>query len=346
MFRSRAFGITATILLSVLTVEPILGQLNLDYKPRIVVFVSVTIISLILQYIILYFTISLFNHKKIGRLISISIIAIQSILAGLVIFMLLHVRLFDSSYQEYENLLGLVVNLSYTTGTVFLATIAYRFFKFYKTRTNVVILLYGLAFSALLINATLNCISIDIKFQDYPSIVGSERYYKSKMLVTITSIISISLLWAASIFLIHSNIDTLGKKYWVFAILPLVIIFPFFSRFLYFFSIDAGMILVVTILNTLARFIPAFSFAANFWILRKIDITNTKKIPFMVTGFGVFLYLLSLNQSPYIYLGDVIFPPSQILPYGIVTISLVGLFAYMINILPINHLPLYNKPRK
>jgi hypothetical protein len=68
-----------------------------------------------------------------------------------------------------------------------------------------------------------------------------------------------------------------------------------------------------------------------------------KKNLFMVTGLG---YLLSVNQYPVIYMGDIIFRPSQIAHYGIVTVSLIALFAYVINILHVEYLPLITKLEK
>jgi hypothetical protein len=81
-------------------------------------------------------------------------------------------------------------------------------------------------------------------------------------------------------------------------------------------------------------------------MLRTTASDTRKKNLFMVTGLGIFLYLLSVNRSPVIYMSDIIFPPSQITPYGIVTVSLFAPFAYMINILHVEDLPFNNKVAK
>ena len=250
--------------------------------------------------------------------------------------------------MEYDRILSSIVTISYGLTIFFLGILAYRFLKL---KMNIIPLLYGLAFSTLRVNALLNCISINLKLENFlflpfnapPSCLQFEAPPSCSGIefsLGLTWLISFLLLWASSIFLIYSYRSALGKRFWIFVTLPITsiiyLILPIYSPFLISLllsNVVLGSLVFSILFYFTPRFIVAYAFGASFWILRKI-ITDSHKGNFvMIAGIGLFFYLLSVNQSPILpTVGDV-FPASPVAPYGIITLSIVGLFAYMINII-------------
>jgi len=165
-------------------------------------------------------------------------------------------------------------------------------------------------------------------------------------------LMSILLLWASSIFLIGSYRNTLGKKFWIFIALPVTsIIYPliyFLILQLYIIGIDLGILDSLPLTLSVSEyfmvgFIPAIVFGASLWTLRKIIVNAHDRNILILSGMGLFFYILSTNPSFDISAGHLPFMPSfKLPPYGIITLSLVGLFAYMINIFHVDDLP-FNK---
>jgi hypothetical protein len=90
-----------------------------------------------------------------------------------------------------------------------------------------------------------------------------------------------------------------------------------------------------------AKFLAAYTFGTSIWTIRKTITDNTKRDLALIAGIGLFFYVLSINQS--IYLPFEGFHPLSGVPYGIVTLSLAGLFAYMMSIIDMNDLFLNKK---
>ena len=83
----------------------------------------------------------------------------------------------------------------------------------------------------------------------------------------------------------------------------------------------------------LLRLIPAYAFSASFWIIRKLVTNADKHDAVLVSGVGLFLYLITMNQTITTLSGFV----QYYVPFGIIAISMVGLFTYMINLVGVKN---------
>jgi hypothetical protein len=81
------------------------------------------------------------------------------------------------------------------------------------------------------------------------------------------------------------------------------------------------------------RLIPAYAFSASFWIIRKLVTNADKHDAVLVSGVGLFLYLITMNQTITTLSGFV----QYYVPFGIIAISMVGLFTYMINLVGVKN---------
>src|ERR671925_1589696 len=67
----------------------------------------------------------------------------------------------------------------------------------------------------------------------------------------------------------------------------------------------------------LLRLIPAYAFSASFWIIRKLVTNADKHDAVLVSGVGLFLYSITMNQTITTLSGFV----QYYVPFGIIAIS-------------------------
>jgi hypothetical protein len=130
--------------------------------------------------------------------------------------------------------------------------------------------------------------------------------------------------------------DRLGKKIWAVVLMPV----SFLIALLFTIqpSLVAGIlgeengffvlaILFPIISYFLLHFIPAYAFGASFWITRTLVTQVKKQNATLVAGAGLFLYLITMNQTVTTFSTFV----HYYVPFWIIGISLAGLFSNMIN---------------
>lgn len=357
MFSLKVFLIFTVALFVILVLEQVIPTVvELDfgyyynYLPIKLIFISIAITSLVIQYIIIGYIKKSYEGKD--KRTRIPILVIQSVITVLMIVVILNV-IQNPRYgsPNLSQLLGGIISISYGTAVFFFCLLAYRFLKKYKEDLKITSLLYGLSFSIITINAILNCISNNIflgnlrflsvyvpdsclQFESPPNCTGME------LSLDVTWITVFILLWASSVLFLYSNKSNLGKKFWILIFMPITL--PIYEIFLllgihiiHLFGIFI-FIQLYFVLHLVSRFIPAYAFGASFCTVNKAVILIGKQEFSVIAGIGLFLYLLSINQYSLLSVGT--FHPLSGIPYGSVTLSLVGLFAYMISIIQIDYL--------
>jgi hypothetical protein len=133
----------------------------------------------------------------------------------------------------------------------------------------------------------------------------------------------------------------LGKDIWKVILLPITfLLLPIFTIYpsALISILHLGGFFVLTIVFPILiyfslRFIPAYSFGASFWILKKLVTDIEEQNATMVVGAGLFLYLITMNQT----ITSVSNFVQYYVPFGIVSLSMISLFAYMINIVDVRN---------
>lgn len=172
MVNSRKFFLLLLILASALVIDQILARsdlynLKINYYERILVFSSITGLSLTLQYFILLYALSIFKLAGNNRFVNVTVIVTQSIVTIIMTTILVQVMsIFTSSYK-YSELFGSIGIISYSLAIVLLALLSYKFFRFYNTKLNVRRVVYGLVFCTFMANAILNWILINLSYQNF-----------------------------------------------------------------------------------------------------------------------------------------------------------------------------------
>jgi hypothetical protein len=311
----------------------------------------VAIVALVLQYFILHHILSIqTSDSRLGGR-SISILAVQSIITVLMLILTFEVLTNHDSSAYLSYVVSGVVTVSFGAAVFFLSLLAYRILRFHNIREGNIVLLYGFAYCSLVINAILHYLSISINLGHFLflRIPVPENCLHFEMppscsevqsLLGVAWIVSFLLLWAALIIFNYRNRNTLDKKSWILMLLPMTFLLYYPISFITIpllntlgVSITHIVDMVVylfPILYLVSTIIPAFSFGASFWIQIN-SITDTKNQIFSaIGGIGLFFYFLTI--SPFVFPEFRTFGFSSGIPYGIILLSLAGLFAYMINV--------------
>ena len=233
--------------------------------------------------------------------------------------------------------------ISYTLAVALLGLLAKRFFSWFKSYKNFVVLLYGLTSAILAINAGFTLIFVNYVLLSKPTVVvqsymsSNPPFFVSGSITdklnyayVISSILSFMITWVATAMLLRHYSPRLGiVKYWIILSIPLVY---FLSQFLsLFLNLFASLLksdpvffgIIFTLIFTLSRPAGGMLFGLAFWaIARNIHHNDAVRDYLTISAYGFVLLFIS-NQA--IVLVDAPYPP-----FGLATISFMGLSAYLI----------------
>lgn len=267
-------------------------------------------------------------------------VTVHYVLAALLVFVILQM-LITSRYDVV--LLSTSVTISYVFAIIMMVILCHRFFSWFRLNKSYVISLYGLSSITLAANIGItlwlvNSILLALPGQVMPHAVLNVPSFNANPVNTIpnyayviTTIASFIITWCATtIGLLRNYTHRTGKfTYWLLLILPLAY---FVSQFLVFSLGLLGPVLILnpifygilfTILFTLTKPIGGMIFGIGFWMIAKnIRKDNVMRSYLIISGYG-FLLLFASNQA--IVLTFTYYPP-----FGLVTISFVGLSAYLV----------------
>jgi hypothetical protein len=312
----------------------------------LVLFAIIVAISLVGQNLILRFIKQKVNEstsvQKSLRLSSIYKLAVtvHYILAAILVFVLSQM-LMTSRYNVV--LLTAAITISYVFAVAMMVILCHRFFSWFRVNKNYVVLLYSLSSLTLAINTCVtlwlvNSILLTLPGEVMPRVMmivpsAIDVNPISRTLnyaYIITTIISFIITWCATIGLLKNYTHRLGKfTYWLILVIPLAY---FVSQFL---VLSLGLFgpllisnpiffgLLFTLIFTLSKPIGGIIFGIGFWLIAKnIQKDNVVRSYLIISAYG-FLLLFTSNQA-------MVLTSTQYPPFGLVTISFVGLSSYLV----------------
>jgi hypothetical protein len=261
-------------------------------------------------------------------------LTVHYVSAALVVFAIFQM-LIMSSYNVV--LISSTMTVSYVFAIAMMIILGHRFFSWFRLNKSYIILLYGL--SSLMLGANL-CITLWLVNSVFlvkpnevmPHVLVQVPQINANLNHTyiITTISSFIITWCATMALLKNYIQKTGKfMYWIFLILPLAY---FVSQFL---VLSLGLLgplvisnpifygILFTIIFTLSKPIGGIIFGIAFWLIgRNIHKGNVLHSYLAISAYG-FMLLFASNQA--IILIFIYYPP-----FGLVTISFVGLSSYLV----------------
>jgi hypothetical protein len=241
----------------------------------------------------------------------------------------------------YSIMLGAVTFTSYGLAIFTLGLLAQRFFSWFKSNGNGVVLLYGLASVALTINASLTLAFVSDAFFNMPATIrpnsiefyflafrSLENFLSSAYIVS--SIVSFILTWVATASLLRPYSIRLGRvKYWIVVSLPLVYFlsqFPSFSLNLFASLLNSDPVfygVVLSVIFIVSQTAGGILFGVAFWtIARTIQQGSVVRHYLLIAAIGFVLLFVS-NQAVVLFAAP--YPP-----LGLASISFMGLASYLI----------------
>jgi hypothetical protein len=261
---------------------------------------------------------------------------VQYSVIGTLVFLMLQVAL--SPYYNTFALTSIAV-MSYGLAVGVMIVLSHRFLSWFVFNRNLTVLLYGLASISITINAFLSLFFVLAISLGWPSII--RKFYASSTTylepgsaadalsfgIPISSVISFMLTWAATAMLLRHHSDKLGRaRYWIMISIPLAYFLSQFSNlFLDLFapllqSIAFGITLIL--IFTLSKPVGGILFGVAFFTLAKKIRNSYVRDCLVISAYGFVLLFIS-NQ-----IISLVYHPYP--PFGIVTISFMGLSSYLI----------------
>lgn len=311
-------------------------------ETKVTIFVLISFICLAGQYLIIVRLKATSNYtRRIVRPVPFHFIIYLALIVNIAMFVIIGYQLLSNSYFSTA-LVVIIASVSYGTASLLLGTLAYRFLLWIKSKRNVVIIAYGIASVTLCINALITMSYIDAVLigsrpqNAYPYAGGSMIINTKNPFLNsldfayfISFVISFVSTWTATALLLNNYSKRIGKsRYWIIISIPLIY---FLSQFILLNPAVYGSFIIdpviastfFSLLFVFSKTIGGLMVGIAFWIIvRNLPKESIVRKYMIISAFG-FVLLFGSNQA--ITLITLPYPP-----LGLVTISLMGLSAYLI----------------
>jgi hypothetical protein len=308
----------------------------------IIIFTFMVLVYAIGQYLILGFVKRKINESITGEQRYLDVIhKVVSIIQYVLIAILVSIILQMTITASYDILLvKLVIWISYNISIIVLGLIAKRFFSWFKSQQNSVVLAYALAISVISINAGLTLVYVNDVMYDAttfvrPHIGGSVISFSGPKSIfhfgyIITSVLSFILIWIATVLILRHYSRKLGRgKYWIIVSIPLVyFLFQFQPFFLSLFtpllkSDPLFFSIILTLVFSVSKPVGGILFGIAFWSISRSIKRSAVRDYMIISAYGIIL-LFTSNQATVLITAP--YPP-----FGLATVSFMILASYLIS---------------
>jgi hypothetical protein len=264
---------------------------------------------------------------------------IQYALSGVILLVIF--QIFLLSHYGTNTLLAATV-ISYSLAIVMLGILAQRFFFWFRSHRDRVILLYGLSSSALLFNVILIFLLALSSYSNSPEFIGLHVANLQRIITdpiqenlnfakTVSSVVAFVLMWLSTAALLKRYYHEMGRtKYYILISIPLVffvIQFPSLLTGIFGSLIMSDPIfygVLFTVVFFLSNTVGGIFFGVAFWTTAHMIKENKLVRNYMViSAFGLVLFFIS-NSAFTVWI-NLPFPA-----FGLSSISYTGLSSYLI----------------
>ena len=306
------------------------------------VFTLISIVYFVAQFIILRFV--SYRNKRIHgrayvRFYKTFKFTMAAQIALSIILLLVILQIFIMSYYYIMALIA-AITISYSLAIAMMVLLMKSFLSWFRTNKNFVILAYGISAATLAIHLGSTLLFAATALLDVPTEVrtaisrppffmpGSVKSILDNI-HSFTSILSFSILWSATVLLLHHYSRKVGRiKYWIIVTLPLVY---FVSQFpTLFFKVFDTIIKedpffygsLLTFVFTLSKPAGGIMFGIAFWTISRNLPRTIVRDYLKISALGFFL-IFSADQA-------IVLIPLSYPPFGLAAVSFLGLSAYLI----------------
>lgn len=345
---NKAVFIVSVVIICALIIDTslikIYSFLTRPYSPdwNVAIFIVMALVYAIGQYVILEFVKTKIKQARTAtsRQSNITVIhkvvsTIQYILIALLVLLVLEM-IITSSYNV--SILTAAIGFSYILAIMLMALLAKRFFSWFKSNHNLVVLTYAISISLLSINALLTLVYVDNILIGQPNYMlphighispfdTSNPELKSGYIIS--SVVAFMATWFATVLLMRHYSHKLGRvKYWIIVGMPLAYFLsqfePLFLSVFYAYRLSEPVLfgIVYTLIFNLSKPAGGILFGVAFWTVSRTIGPRPLKDYVLIAAYG-FVLVFTSNQA--IVLVNSAYPP-----FGLATISFMGLSSYLI----------------
>ena len=337
-------GITLLIDTSLIRVYDLINKDFITIQNKTILFSLNISLCFVFQYILIHYIQRIIRSHRRSNLINSKFYKIY-VASALLLASLVGYIVFSEFYYNYYDkfILILIIVVSYGTSFVFLMRLSILFISWYKSKHNMIILLYSISISLIALNLIVTACITNVSINDRPSkireyIGGSMNIFfnEYKILSNIqktSSIISFISIWITTAVLLNTYKSDLlkGIIYWSILSIPLIYFsISYFSQLIFqnilisYFALDpVTASITLTIFLSLSKPIGGLTFGIVFWrISRTVSYEKNIKSYMIVSGLGILL-IFATNQAILLTIG----PPYP--PFGIATITILVVAAYL-----------------
>ena len=305
----------------------------------ITIFTILVIIYAVGQYLILGFVKGKINKIITGEHLHLDVIhkvvsIIQYAMMAILVSIILQMTV-TSSYNIF--LIEAVLWVNYILSIILLGLLAQRFFSWFKSQRNPVVLAYALAISVLSINAGFTLLYVTRELTYWDMYISSHHRLEDfgsadtifNSAYVITSFLSFILTWAATVLLLHHYSIKLGRtKYWIIVSIPLVYFLSQFQPLIldlfatYRLSEPVLFGIVYTLIISGSKPAGGVLFGIAFWSIARTIRRSAVRDYMFISAYGIML-LFTSNQATVLITAP--YPP-----FGLATISFMAISSYLI----------------
>jgi len=310
----------------------------------IALFVTISAVYVVGQYLLLQMVKSKIGQSKVKPAhIDISekfVTVIQYILAAITITIVVEVL---AMVAYHTDLLIVATTMSYGLAIILMGMLAWRLFSWFKINKSLIVLLYGLAASAIIVNAVASIFFFDIVLIEKADLTtpesevifdtGYEPGTPKEIIVQVQGYslpAYLLLIWGGTIILLRNNIYRIGKiKFGALVTFPAVYFLAFYI-FLYptiypdspiTQAIDENFMTSLLLANG-STITSGIFFGLGFLsVARFISRGNDVRDYMSIAGYGFMIFVTAAATTVL----QAAYPP-----YGLSNVSFVGLAAFLI----------------
>jgi hypothetical protein len=339
-------ALTVTLLIDTafVKINDLVDKYIIPIQSKAVLFFVNSSICLVLQLIIIKFTINSFGSGRLNKtpkfrtiyIISLTSFFVLATLVGLLVF-----QLFNNHYYETWITIS-IITVSYGTSAALIIWLSLLFFYWYKSSHDLVVFLYVVSMSLIAFHLILTALFIGAKLSDNQYLVGEYvgasgdtaggSHLFLGNLYKISSFISFFGIWMTTAILMNSYREKLIRSitHWMILVLPLVyFLVTYFYQFflsnllvLYFQNDPITVSIVVSAFLSLSKPIGGTIFALAFWNMSRVIAYERKiKMSLVIAGWGIF-FIFSGNQAA----TQIVIPYP---PFGITTVTVLNVAAFL-----------------
>jgi hypothetical protein len=343
-FESRKLLILMVVVITVITIDSQIGYIA-DFIPEqvssdagVATFILMAVIFAVTQYFILGY-VKQTNKENRARALHLglthSIVSIaQFVLVGILAFVIVQIIIL----QQY-NILTLYASyvISYGLWIATLGLLAKAFFSWYRlSNKNVMVLILALSMTAFVVNGVANVVYyFSFLSEQKPVVTSSDVAYfpefdvetlvgQANLVSQASNVISYVLIWIGTVKLLYPYIKKFGKvKFWAFMVAPMIYYLINFPLFVlgYFNPENVDAMTNIIIFNFASIFTGVIFGVAFLSVAKTLNKDSDLRNHMIIAAYGFILFFIAGSSTA----SQAAYPP-----YGLASISFVGLSCYLI----------------